>query len=70
MVQWVKNLTVVAWVTVEVERFNPQPGAGSGIAAAAAWVAAVAWIQFLAQELPYVIFRYSYKIRIKKKEMF
>ena len=26
---------------------------GSGIAVAAAWVAAVAWIQSLAQELPY-----------------
>ena len=41
VVQWVKNLTAVARVVK-----------GSSIAAAAAEVAAVAQIQFLAQKLP------------------
>ena len=44
MAQWVKNLTAVAQVTVEVQ-FDPWPSAvakGSGIARAAAQVTAMA----------------------------
>ena len=51
MAQWVKNLTAVAWVTAEVWIQSPawpQWVKGFGI------VAAVAGIQSLAQELPYV----------------
>ena len=47
MVEWVKQpssiLTLAEWVE------------GSGISAAEAWFTAVAQIQFLAQELPYVL---------------
>ena len=51
MVQWVKNLTAVAWVAVEVQvRSHPcAVGYGSGVAAA------VAQIQSLAWELPYAM---------------
>ena len=48
VVQWVKNLTAVAWATVEVQWIK-----GSGIATAVVQVAAAARIQSLAWELPH-----------------
>ena len=58
MAQWVKNLTAVAGVTTEVQVQSPGPDRqikGSGIAAAVVQVTASAWIQSLAQELPYAM---------------
>ena len=58
VVQWVKNLTAAAWVPGEVQVQFPIPvqwANGSSIATAAAQVTAVAWIQFLARELPYAM---------------
>ena len=56
MVQWVKNPTATAWVTVEAQvQFLSlvQWVKGSSIATAVVWVVDAAWIQSLAQELPY-----------------
>ena len=48
MAQWIRNLAAVDQVTSEMQ-VHP---VGFGIAAAVEWVAAVTWIQYLAQELP------------------
>ena len=56
MVQWVKNMTAVAQVAVEVWVCSLTPAQwvkGSGIAAVMAQLAVVAQIQFLAQEFSY-----------------
>ena len=58
MAQWVKNLTAAAWVAVEVQ-VRPQAWQSGlkdlALPEALAWVAAVAWMQSLAQELPYAV---------------
>ena len=56
MAQWVKDLTAVAQVAAEAQVCSPAQRSGlkgSAVAAASAQVAAVAWIQSLAQKLPY-----------------
>ena len=62
---WVKDLTAVAWVAVEAQVRSPawysglkDPGLPSE-----AQVTAAAWIQSLAQELPYAV-----SAAIKKKK--
>ena len=70
MTQWVKNSIAAAWVAVEVQVRSPCPlqwVKGSGIATAELQVAAVAWIQSLAQELPYDT---GAAVKLKKKKNF
>ena len=62
MAQWIKNLTSVAQVAVEVQVQSPAQCSGlkgwgiSAVAVAAvALVTAVAWIHSLAWELPYAM---------------
>ena len=65
--QWIKNLTAVAQVTVEAGSISAsvQWVKGPGIATAVVNVAGAAWIQSLAQELPYAT-----SVAIKKIKIF
>ena len=64
VVQWVKNLTAVARVAVEVQVQSPAQGSGLKNPAMVQGAAA-AWIQFLAQELLYAV---GPAIKEKKKK--
>ena len=69
MAQWVKNMTVAAWVAAEIG--PAQWVKGSGVAVAVVQVVAGAWNQSLAWELLYVVgMAEKQKERRKKKEMY
>ena len=70
MVQWVKNPTVVAWVTMKVAGLIldlTQRIKGFSIATAALYLADVAWIQSLIWELAYATSA-AIKFRKQKKK--
>ena len=70
--RWVKNLTAVAAVAMEVRVQSPTRHSGlkeSSIATAVAYVAAMVWIQSLAQELPYATAGVAITFFKKEKEV-
>ena len=69
MVQWVKNPTAAALVTVEAWIQSLAELQGSSVAEGMAQVAAVAWIHSLAQELPYAAGTAIKKKKRKEKKL-